>query len=49
MWTIFKVFIEFVIRLLPFYGADLLALKHMGSEFPNQGLNPYPLHWKAKS
>ena len=23
--------------------------RHVGSEFPKQGLNPCPLHWKAKS
>ena len=24
-----------------------LAVRHMGSQLPNQGLNPYPLYWKA--
>ena len=22
--------------------------RHVGSEFPNQGLNPCPLHWKRR-
>lgn len=26
----------------------LLATRHAGSELPNQGLNPDPLHWKVK-
>ena len=25
-----------------------LALQHVGSQFPNQGLNPCPLHWKLR-
>ena len=29
--------------------ADLVAPRHVGSQFPNQGLNPCPLHWKADS
>ena len=27
----------------------LVAPQHMGSQFPNWGLNPHPLHWKTKS
>ena len=27
----------------------LVAPQHMGSLFPDQGLNPHPLHWKADS
>ena len=27
----------------------VLATRHMGSQLPEQGLNPHPLHWKAKS
>ena len=27
----------------------LAALWHVGSQFPNQGSNPRPLHWKADS
>ena len=26
-----------------------LAARHVGSAFPDQELNWYPLHWKAKS
>ena len=25
------------------------TLRHMGPYFPDQGLNPSPLHWKAES
>ena len=28
---------------------DLVALQHVGSQFPNQRLNPQTLHWKADS
>ena len=28
---------------------ELVALKHVGSQFLNQGSNPHPLHWKADS
>ena len=46
--AIFKVFIEFdTILLLVFF--VILAMKHAGSELPDQGLNPHSLHWKAKS
>ena len=45
MWTTFKVFIEFVTMLL-FFPLNILGFWH---SFPNQGLNPRPLHWKAKS
>ena len=24
------------------------ATQHVGSEFPDQGLNPHPLEWKCK-
>ena len=27
----------------------LVALRHVRYQFPNQGLNPYPLHCKADS
>ena len=40
MWTIFKVFIEFVTILLLF---SILAFW-----LPDQGSNPPPLHWKVK-
>ena len=31
MWTIFKVFIEFVTTLLLFFVFDFLAMRHVGS------------------
>ena len=49
MWTTFKDFIEFVTILLLFYGLVFLAIRHVGSQPPNQVLNPHPVHWKAKS
>ena len=43
MWTIFKVFIEFVTILLLFYVFfGFLATRHMGSYLPDQGSNPNP-------
>ena len=48
MWTIFfSSLIEFHTMLLLFY--VFLVLKACGSLVPEQGLNPCPLHWKAKS
>ena len=41
-------FIEFVTLLLLLYFV-FLAARHVGSQFPDQGLNPHTLHWKAKS
>ena len=50
MWTIFKVFIQFVTVWLLFQAVGFfLAMKHVGSLLPDQGLNPHPLNWKAKS
>ena len=50
MGTIFKVFIEFVTILLPvFLCFSVLAARYVGSYVPDQGSNPHPLHWKAKS
>ena len=49
MRTIFKVFIEFVTILFLFYVLVFLAMRHVGSHFPDQGLNPCPLLWKVKS
>ena len=52
MWTIFKVFTEFVRTLLLFlcfYLFIFLTERHMGSQFPDQGSNPHSLHWKTKS
>ena len=51
MWTIFKVFIEFFF----FYNIasalcfDFLASRQVGSQLPDQGSDPLPLPWKAKS
>ena len=25
------------------------TMRHVGSQLPDQGLKPHPLHWKAKS
>ena len=48
MLTIFKVFIEFVTILLVLcFG--ILAARHVGSWFLNQGSNLRPWFWKAKS
>ena len=49
MWTIFKVFTEFVTILLLFYVFGFLAVRHVGSWLPDQGWYPHPLHWTAKS
>ena len=49
MWTIFKVFIEFVTTLPLFYVLVFLAPRHVGSQLLNQESNLHPLHWKAKS
>ena len=46
MWTITKVFIEFVTILPLFY---VLAARYVGSQLPDQGLNPLPLCRKVKS
>ena len=44
LWWVFVA----VCRLL-LWQAGLVAPKHMGSWFPNQGLNPCPLHLKTNS
>ena len=57
MRTIFEAFIEFVTILFLFYVSRFLAVKHVGSQCPDQGLEgtqverewKVPLHWKAKS
>ena len=46
MWTIFKDFIEFVTPLLLFYILIFLALRHVGFQLSDQGLNLHPMHWK---
>ena len=43
MWTLFKVFIEFVTTLLGLC-SSFGAKRHLGSWLPNQGLNSQPLH-----
>ena len=48
MWTILKVFIEFVTILLQFYTL-VFVLKACGILAPHQGLNLHLLHWRAKS
>ena len=40
MWTIFKVFIEFVTTLLPCFG--FLAMRYVGSWLLDQGIKPAP-------
>ena len=47
MWTVFKVFVEFVMTLLVSYG--FAAVRHVRSYLPDEGLNLQVLHWKAKS
>ena len=52
--SFFKVFIEFVPILFCFmfclfFFFFFLAMRHMGSKLPDQGLNPHSLHWKVKS
>ena len=49
MWTIFKIFIKFLtILLLLFVFWFFWPQAMWESHLPNQGLNPYPLRWKAK-
>ena len=45
MWTILKIFTEFLTVLLLFYA----VVSWSGSQLPDQGLNPHSLHWKVKS
>ena len=49
MWTIFKVFIEFITVQLLLYALIFLAMRHVRSQLPDQGSNPHPLHWKVHS
>ena len=42
MWTIFKVFIEFV-TILHVFHVLVFASRHVGSELQDQGSNPHPL------
>ena len=48
MWTIFKVFLEFVIILCLFLCFCFLAQRHVGSQLPNLRSNQHPLYWKRK-
>ena len=47
MWTISKLSTKFCYNIA--YALALLAARHVGSQLPDQGWNPHPLHWKAKS
>ena len=49
MWTIFKVFIEFVTILFLFYVLFFFGHKACGILAPDKGSNLHPLHWKVKS
>ena len=45
----FKVFFESATILLLFMCFGYLAMRHVGSQLPDQGSNLHLLHWKAKS
>ena len=47
MWTIFKVFIEFV-TILSLFCLGLLTSRNVGYQFPNQGWNPHILNLEDK-
>ena len=49
IWTISKVFINLLQYSFCFMFWPLLAVRHVGFQLPDQGSNPHPLHWKAKS
>ena len=49
MWTIFKIFIEFVTILFLFYVLDFWARGMWDLSSLDQGSNLHPLHWKVKS
>ena len=49
MWTIFKVFIEFVTILLLFYVFSFFGCEACGILAPQPGMEPAPSHWEAKS
>ena len=49
MWTIFKVFFEFVRVGLLLFMSWFLGSKTYGILLPDQGLNLYTLNWKVKS
>ena len=49
MWTIFKIFLEFVTILLLWFMFWFFSCKVCGILISDQGLNRYPLLWKAKT
>ena len=49
MGTIFKVFIEFVTILLPFYVLVFWPRGMWDLKLLDQGSNPHSLHWQVKS
>ena len=49
IWTIFKIFIEFVTLLLLFYVLVFWPQPTWDSLLPKQGSNPDPEHWKVMS
>ena len=49
MWTIFKKSLLNLSQFCFCFMCWFLARRHVGSQFPDQGLNPQPLPWKAKS
>ena len=48
MWTIFKVFIEFIKVLFQFYVLVVWLQGHVGSEFPWPGIKPVPATLKVE-
>ena len=49
MWTTFKVFMNLLQYCFCFMFVVFLATRDVGSQLPDQGSNPNPMHWKAKS
>ena len=49
MWTIFEVFIEFVLQHYFCFLFGVLASRHVGSWLPYQESNWHEVHWKVKS
>ena len=52
MWTIKKKTKNPLLNLLQYsfcYVFCFMATRHVGSQLPDQGLNPHPLHWKVMS
>ena len=49
MWTILKVFVEFVTTLLLFYVLVFWPEGMWDLSYPHQESNTRPLHWKVKS